>query len=326
MSADPQAAVVTLETVRRLTEELGVNTVLGVSNVSFGLPNRPALNNAMYALAKRAGLSAAIANPSLIRDELDPAAEDVLLARDRNCERWIAKNAVQDSECGRARAANAPQGVAAGPEALGAAIRRGLRDDASAAAKAMLDGGATAMDVIEKGIVPALEQVGNAFEKGTAFLPQLLMAADAAGDAFAVVRKFGLKGSGSAGASSHSRRPIVIATDKGDIHDIGKNIVRALLENYGFDVIDLGRDVAPETIVERAKACNAGMIGLSALMTTTVGAMAETIRLAKGAGLGAKTFVGGAVVTQEYADSIGADFYAKDAMQSVRIAERVLRS
>ena len=326
VSADPQAAVVTLDTVRRLTEELGVNTVLGVSNVSFGLPNRPALNNAMYALAKRAGLSAAIANPSLIRAELDPAAEDVLLARDRNCERWIAKNAVQDSEGGRARAANAPQGVAAGPEALGAAIRRGLRDDASAAAKAMLDGGATAMDVIEKGIVPALEQVGNAFEKGTAFLPQLLMAADAAGDAFAVVRKFGLKGSGATGASSHSQRPIVIATVKGDIHDIGKNIVRALLENYGFDVIDLGRDVAPETIVERAKACNAGMIGLSALMTTTVGAMAETIRLAKEAGLDAKTFVGGAVVTQEYADSIGADYYAKDAMQSVRIAERVLRS
>ena len=120
-------------------------------------------------------------------------------------------------------------------------------------------------------------------------------------------------------------RPIVIATVKGDIHDIGKNIVRALLENYGFDVIDLGRDVAPETIVERARAANAGMVGLSALMTTTVGAMAETIRQLKAAGLDAKTFVGGAVVTQDYADSIGADFYAKDAMQSVRIAERVLR-
>ena len=322
VSADAQAAVLTLETVRRLTEELGVNTVLGVSNVSFGLPNRPALNNAMYALAKRAGLSAAIANPSLIRDELDPAAEDVLLARDRNCERWIAKNAVKAP--GAPSVAAAPSG-ASGPEALGAAIRRGLRDDAAAAAKAMLDSGSSAMDVIEKGIVPALELVGNAFEKGTAFLPQLLMAADAAGDAFAVVRKEGLKGPGAQGGGSRpARRPIVIATVKGDIHDIGKNIVRALLENYGFDVIDLGRDVAPETIVERARSANAGMIGLSALMTTTVGAMAETIRQAKAAGLDAKTFVGGAVVTQEYADSIGADFYAKDAMQSVRIAERVL--
>ena len=319
VSADPQAAVVTLETVKRLTEELGVNTVLGVSNVSFGLPNRPALNNAMYALAKRCGLSAAIANPSLIRDELDPAAEDVLLARDRNCERWIALNAQVQAASSVSSAAAA----SSGPEALGAAIRRGLRDDASNAAKAMLDSGATPMDVIERGIVPALEQVGNAFEKGTAFLPQLLMAADAAGDAFAVVRK-SLKDSQSNNPVDSHGRPIVIATVKGDIHDIGKNIVRALLENYGFDVVDLGRDVPPETIVERARACNAGMIGLSALMTTTVGAMSETIRLAKAAGLDAKTFVGGAVVTQEYADSIGADFYAKDAMQAVRIAERVL--
>jgi 5-methyltetrahydrofolate--homocysteine methyltransferase len=317
VSADPNAAVVTLETVRRLSEELGVNTVLGVSNVSFGLPNRPALNNAMYALAKRNGLSAAIANPSLIRDELDSAAEDVLLARDTNCERWIAANA-------NVQAAPSASSACSGPELLGKAISRGLRGDAAEAAKAMLDSGMSAMDVIEKAIVPALEQVGNAFEKGTAFLPQLLMAADAAGDAFAVVRKK-LSSCNDSRSGRTAARPIVIATVKGDIHDIGKNIVRALLENYGFDVIDLGRDVAPETIVERARACNAGMIGLSALMTTTVGAMAETIRLAKAAGLDAKTFVGGAVVTQEYADSIGADFYAKDAMQSVRIAERVLR-
>ncbi len=319
VSADPQAAVVTLETVRRLTEELGVNTVLGVSNVSFGLPNRPVLNNAMYALAKRNGLSSAIANPTLIRDVIDQAAEDVLLARDRNCEKWIALNAAAQPAAPAASA----KGAEGGAQALGAAIRRGLRDDAAAAAKAMLAAGAGAMEVIEKGIVPALELVGDAFEKGTAFLPQLLMAADAAGDAFAVVRRDGMKAADGASRVS-GRRPIVIATVKGDIHDIGKNIVRALLENYGFDVIDLGRDVAPETIVERAKASGAGMVGLSALMTTTVGAMAETIRQLKDAGVDAKTFVGGAVVTQDYADSIGADFYAKDAMQSVRIAERVL--
>ena len=321
VSADHKAAIVTIETVRRLTEELGVNTILGVSNVSFGLPNRPALNNAMYTLCVRAGLSAAIANPSLIRETGDEAAFDVLLGRDANCERWIAANV----DAASARPA-ATQSSADAVDALGAAIRRGLRDDAAKAAGDMLAGGASPMDVIEKGIVPALEQIGSAFEKGTAFLPQLLMAADSAGDAFAVVRK-SLKGGrpGNSGGQAASGRPIVIATVKGDIHDIGKNIVRALLENYGFDVIDLGRDVAPETIVERSRAVNAGMVGLSALMTTTVGAMAETIRQLKAAGLDATTFVGGAVVTQEYADSIGADFYAKDAMQSVRIAERVLR-
>ena len=318
VSADPKAAIVTIETVRRLTEELGVNTILGVSNVSFGLPNRPALNNAMYTLCVRAGLSAAIANPALVHECDDAAAFDVLLGRDRNCERWIAANV---ENAASKSAAVTPQADSAG--ALGAAIRRGLRDDAAKSAGEMLAGGASPMEVIEKGIVPALEQIGTAFEKGTAFLPQLLMAADAAGDAFAVVRKS--LGSSSRGGSGDGARPIVIATVKGDIHDIGKNIVRALLENYGFDVIDLGRDVAPETIVERARMTNAGMVGLSALMTTTVGAMAETIRELKAAGLDAKTFVGGAVVTQEYADSIGADFYAKDAMQSVRIAERVLR-
>ena len=318
VSADPKAAIVTIETVRRLTEELGVNTILGVSNVSFGLPNRPALNNAMYTLCVRAGLSAAIANPALVHECDDAAAFDVLLGRDKNCERWIAANV--ENAASKSVAA-APQAGAA--EALGAAIRRGLRDDAAKSAGEMLAGGASPMEVIEKGIVPALEQIGVAFEKGTAFLPQLLMAADAAGDAFAVVRKS--LGSSSRGGSGDGARPIVIATVKGDIHDIGKNNVRALLENYGFDVIDLGRDVAPETIVERARMTNAGMVGLSALMTTTVGAMAETIRELKAAGLDAKTFVGGAVVTQEYADSIGADFYAKDAMQSVRIAERVLR-
>lgn len=318
VSADPKAAIVTIETVRRLTDELGVNTILGVSNVSFGLPNRPALNNAMYTLCVRAGLSAAIANPALIRKSDDEAAFDVLLGRDKNCERWIAANV---ENAASKSAAAAPQAGAA--EALGAAIRRGLRDDAAKSAGEMLAGGASPMEVIENGIVPALEQIGTAFEKGTAFLPQLLMAADAAGDAFAVVRKS--LGSSAKGDSAKKTRPIVIATVKGDIHDIGKNIVRALLENYGFDVIDLGRDVAPETIVERARAVNAGMVGLSALMTTTVGAMAETIRQLKAASLDAKTFVGGAVVTQEYADSIGADFYAKDAMQSVRIAERVLK-
>ena len=319
VSADPNAAVVTLETVKRLTEELGVNTVLGVSNVSFGLPNRPALNNAMYALAKRAGLSAAISNPSVIRDELDPAAEDVLLARDKNCERWIS---LHSAAGGGTPALPAGATSVDGRAALGQAIRVGLREDAAAAAKAWLAEGAATMTLINEGIVPALEVVGKGFEKGTVFLPQLLMAADAAGEAFAVVKAaMAERGDAKSGAA---KRPIVIATVKGDIHDIGKNIVRALLENYGFDVIDLGRDVPPEKIVETAKKTDAMLVGLSALMTTTVGAMTETIRQLKAAGVAAKTVVGGAVVTQEFADSIGADFYGGDAMQTVRIAERLL--
>ena len=178
------------------------------------------------------------------------------------------------------------------------------------------------MTLINEGIVPALEVVGKGFEKGTVFLPQLLMAADAAGEAFAVVKAAMVeRGDPKSGAA---KRPIVIATVKGDIHDIGKNIVRALLENYGFDVIDLGRDVPPEKIVETAKKTDAMLVGLSALMTTTVGAMTETIRQLKAAGVAAKTVVGGAVVTQEFADSIGADFYGGDAMQTVRIAEKLV--
>ena len=315
VSADPQAAVVTLETVRRLTEELGVNTVLGVSNVSFGLPNRPVLNSTMYALAKRAGLSAAIANPSVIRDEIDPLAEDVLLARDRNCERWIAHQTAATT-AGAATAAMAGGDPLA---TLAASVRRGLRDDAATAAKAALTGGAETMDVINAAIVPALEDVGKGFEAGRVFLPQLLMAADAAGEAFAVVKAaMAARGDRATGGAG---RPIVIATVKGDIHDIGKNIVRALLENYGFDVIDLGRDVPPEKIVETAARTHARLVGLSALMTTTVGAMTETIRQIKAAGLDCRTVVGGAVVTQEFADSIGADFYGGDAMKTVRIAE-----
>ena len=365
VSSDANAAVVTLETVKRLTDELGVNTVLGVSNVSFGLPNRPALNNAMYALAKKAGLSAAIANPAVIRDEIDPAAEDVLMGRDRNCAKWIAlqSNAGSSSSgasaeyraslartSARSTSAQDPKRLCStlSDSDLAAAIRRGLKEDARAAASEMLKGGAAPLAVIEKGIVPALEEVGRGFEQGTVFLPQLLMAADAAGEAFGVIKEKLLRFADSPASltdksqsgENHAemrfanqvnqvsqvkcfdaKKPIVIATVKGDIHDIGKNIVRALLENYGFDVIDLGRDVPPEKIVEAARNSGAMLVGLSALMTTTVGAMAETIRQLKVAGLSCKTVVGGAVVTQEYADSIGADFYAKDAMRTVRIAE-----
>ena len=321
VSADADAAKVTLETVKRLTDELGVNTVLGVSNVSFGLPNRPVLNNTMYALAKRAGLSAAIANPSVIRDEIDPAAEAVLLGRDPGCLKWIAICARADSSQKQLLgepSANTPYPLARS-SALSSAIRHGLKADAYSAAEELLKT-TDPVEVIEKGIVPALEEVGRGFEKGTIFLPQLLMSADAAGEAFSAVKRI-LSMASTSTSTSTSESPIIIATVKGDIHDIGKNIVRALLENYGFDVIDLGRDVPPEEIVAAAVKNGSKLVGLSALMTTTVGAMAETVRQLKAADPSISTFVGGAVVTDEYARSIGATYYTKDAMASVRLAK-----
>ena len=408
VSADPNAAIVTLETVKRLTEEIGVNTVLGVSNVSFGLPDRPALNNAMYTLAKRAGLSAAIANPSVIRESDDPAAFDVLLGRDPNCARWIAAHAAPQQDNKRTTTSESTSDlqsvltqrhrgteVSSAPPCLcdsvlkngesptivqpstsnlqpGASLRsaigHGLKEDAAAAVKALLAEGVEPMKAIDEGIVPALEEVGRGFEQGRVFLPQLLMAADAASAAFAVLRSAlatarDPSSSGLQIADYKSQKnttavlpsssnlqpdsqpstsnlqpdsqpstfnlqpststPIILATVKGDVHDIGKNIVRALLENYGFQVIDLGRDVAPERIVEAALKNGSKLVGLSALMTTTVGAMAETIRQLKAADPAIRTFVGGAVLTADYAAEIGATWYAKDAMASVRIAEGV---
>ncbi len=307
VSTDHKAALITLETVERLTKELEVNTVLGVSNVSFGLPNRAKLNNTMYALAVKRGLSAAIANPSVIKAEIDPIAEDVLLGHDIGCAKWIAANV--NSEVKSLVVVDATV-------SLKTAIERGLKEDALRAAKSLIDADKKAMEIVDSEIVPALEKIGLGFERGEVFLPQLLMAADAAGEAFTVVRST-LKISGNLG------RPIVLATVKGDIHDIGKNIVRALLENYGFPVIDLGRDVPPKRILEVAKESNAMMVGLSALMTTTAGAMAETVKLINLELPNCPTCVGGAVVTEEYAKEIGASFYAKDAMRTVRIAEEL---
>lgn len=315
VSADKHAAMVTLDTVRRLTTELGVNTMLGVSNVSFGLPQRQLLNNAMYSLAKEVGLSAAIANPQVIKDFVVKGARDVLLGRDEGCLSWI--------ESVNASVENVNIESDEEPASkLRMAVIKGLTEDARLAATKLIQSGVEVISVIEECIVPSLEDVGKRFESGTLYLPQLLMAADAAGAAFEVVRK-NLKMSVDV---KSAKRPIILATVKGDVHDIGKNIVRALLENYNFDVIDLGRDVSPERIVEAALSNNAMMVGLSALMTTTVGAMAETIRLLEDAQFTGKTVVGGAVVTQEYADTIGADYYAADAMRTVRIASEISKN
>ena len=324
VSADANSANVILEALERVRAELGCRTCLGVSNISFGLPARPLLNAAFYTMALDRGLSAGIINP--LSDDMMTAyrAYRALTAKDTACGDWIehCKDWVPADKAGKARAAGAgPEGqqsTAAAEPALSAAIRRGLKADAATATKEALAGGMPPLDIIASGIVPALEVVGKGFESGTMFLPQLLMAAEAAGAAFDVVRA-----AMPPQAAGAVKGPIVMATVKGDIHDIGKNICRALLENYGFKVIDLGRDVAPEAVVEAAKREKARLVGLSALMTTTVGAMEQTIKLVHDEVPGCQVTVGGAVLTADYAAKIGADHYAKDAMGLVRYAEKL---
>jgi len=329
VSADATSANVVLETLRRVRAELGCRTVLGVSNISFGLPGRPHLNAAFYTLAMGAGLSAAIINPLSAEMMSAWRAYRALTGRDRSCEGWIAHaeelptGSDGSSQRPARRAGPTTAGPAAGEDgasALVAAIRRGLKADAAEAARAELAAGRAPVEVIDGAIVPALEAVGRGFEAKTVFLPQLLMAADAAGAAFDVIRAALAK---SGDVPTKVKGPIVIATVKGDIHDIGKNIVRALLENYGFKVIDLGRDVSPEDILEAARRENCRLVGLSALMTTTVCFMEETIKLIHAELPGCKVMVGGAVLTEEYAAEIHADYYSRDAMGAVRTAEEV---
>ena len=327
VSADATSASVVLETLRRVRAELGCRTVLGVSNISFGLPGRPHLNAAFYTLAMGAGLSAAIINPLSAEMMAAWRAYRALMGRDRSCEGWIAHadalpsgsdRSVASPNGSRGSGALAASSDTASP--LAAAIRRGLKSDAAEAARAELAAGRAPVEVIDGAIVPALEAVGSGFEAKTVFLPQLLMAADAAGAAFDVIRDALAK---SGGAPTKMKGPIVIATVKGDIHDIGKNIVRALLENYGFKVIDLGRDVSPEVVLETARREKCRLVGLSALMTTTVCFMEETIKLLHAELPECKVMVGGAVLTEEYAAEIHADYYSRDAMGAVRTAEEV---
>ena len=316
VSAEAESANVILESLRRVREELGCRTCLGVSNISFGLPSRPCLNATFYTLALGAGLSAGIVNP--LSQDMMAAYRGfrALTARDAQCAEWIANAPAALRDAGTS--AQAPGPAADGEKPLFSAIRHGLKADAASAAKAALAAGTDPLAVIEEAIVPALEVVGRGFESGTVFLPQLLMAAEAAGAAFDEVR------SRFPAREESVKGPIVMATVKGDIHDIGKNICRALLENYGFKVIDLGRDVPPERVVDAAGREKARLVGLSALMTTTVGAMEETVKLMHERLPGCPVAVGGAVLTADYAAKIGADHYSKDAMELVRLAERLL--
>ncbi|MBQ9562864.1 MAG: homocysteine S-methyltransferase family protein [Lachnospiraceae bacterium] len=320
ISSAPGQAQATLATLRGVRDRLHSHTILGVSNISFGLPHRELINSNFLTMAIHDGLSCAIMNPgspemmSAFRSSL------ALLDLDPRCESYI--EAYAGAPAGSAVAAVTPQSkasAAAGAMSLGESIERGMAENARLAT---LEGLKTSagLDLINAELIPALDRVGRGFEQGTVFLPQLLMSAEAAKAAFAVVKD------SMAGSAQEVKGRVVLATVKGDIHDIGKNIVKVMLENYGYEVLDLGKDVPPETIVETAIREDIRLVGLSALMTTTVPAMAETIRQLREHKPGTKVVVGGAVLTQEYADQIGADYYAKDAMATVRCADEVFGS
>ena len=322
-SAQQEGAVQTLEALTRCKKELGVRTVLGVSNISFGLPCRGYLNTTFLTMAMSAGLDLAIMNPNTPEMMAAVRAYRVLTSQDKQSSDYVAAYAdvqIQTTQTSKSAATVAEVGAAApGGDALFEAVRRGLKAEARAAADAALTM-REPLDVVNTSLIPALDAVGDGFEKGTVFLPQLLQAATAAQAAFESI-KAKIAASGQA---QGSKGKIVIATVKGDVHDIGKNIVRVILENYGYDVLDLGRDVAPERVVEAVRQTGAKLVGLSALMTTTAPYMKETIQALHEAGLDCKVVVGGAVITQDYADEIKADRYAADAMETVHYAQEVL--
>lgn len=322
ISADDQSAVATLEAVRKI-HEMGGLTTLGVSNISFGLPKRNLINGTFFTMAMHNGLKAAIMNP--FSREMMQAYKGYLAlsGQDPNCMGFIdyVNNLPEETVtvASGSGAKNAGNGAALDEKPLQKAIVKGLKDKAGVITKELL---ATRepLDLVNNEVVPALDIVGKGFEEKTMFLPQLLISADAAKAAFDVI-KDAIAAAGNGGTSGEK---VVIATVKGDIHDIGKNIVKVLLENYGFTVYDMGKDVPPEVIVDKVIEQNVKLCGLSALMTTTVPAMEETIRQLQEKAPWCKTVVGGAVMTQEYADMIHADYYAKDAMETVRIAEELL--
>lgn len=309
VSADKMSAVTTLETVKKITEQLGCNTSLGVSNVSFGLPSRELVNAAFFTTAMENGLSAAIMNPYSARMMEAYYSFNVVKGLDDNCMDFINFASQQEVQ---------PTVKHESSLTLKEAIEKGLKEKSSEITTAMLGENAP-LDIVNSHVIPALDDVGKRFEEKKLFLPQLLMSAEAAKASFEVI-----KAAMSADGNSVKKGNIVIATVHGDIHDIGKNIVKLLLENYGYNVIDLGKNVPPETVLNAVIENHAPLVGLSALMTTTVPAMEETVKLVKEKAPWCKTVVGGAVLTQDYADKIGADKYAADAMESVRYAETVI--
>ena len=324
-SAQQEDVLATVQALEACKKELGVRTVLGVSNISFGLPCRTYLNTTFLTMAMYAGLDLAIMNPSSEEMMAAVYAYNVLTNRDR-AEHKVHRSALP-TVCPpaprwrrlpkAAPAASAAETEHTGPyAALMKAVEKGLKGDAAAHTRALL-AEKQPLEVVDEALIPALDIVGAKYEKGTLFLPQLLQAASAAQSAFEEIKTaIAQKGEGSA-----SKGRIVLATVKGDVHDIGKNIVRVILENYGFEVLDLGRDVPVETVVDTVREKDVHLVGLSALMTTTLKSMEETIAALHAAQLDCKIMVGGAVLTPEYAEKIGADWYAKDAKRSADIAK-----
>lgn len=311
ISSDPAGAKTTLDALRAVRETYGVCTVLGVSNISFGLPYRQAVNANFYTMAMQAGLSAGIINPlseDMMRSYHSYLA---LMGYDENFENYIANYGNQESLKSVSRLQESKMD-------LKTAIEKGLKEETHHSVRELLES-EEPLAIINEQMIPALDVVGKGFENGTVFLPQLLMSADAAKTAFAVIKERLSK----SGQETAKKEKIILATVKGDIHDIGKNIVKVLLENYSFEVLDLGKDVAPETVAETAVREDVRLVGLSALMTTTVVSMEETIKLLRKMAPRCKVMVGGAVLNEEYADMIGADFYGKDAMQSVYYAQKL---
>ncbi|MBR6583327.1 MAG: dihydropteroate synthase, partial [Treponema sp.] len=343
ISSDTNAGLATLQTVQEITK-MGGNTSLGISNVSFGLPNREFVTSAFFTMNLTLGLTAAIMNP--LQQEMMKAYKTfcLLCGKDSNCANYIQWSdsilqggeslplATKSSQAQPAAVLSAtpsngenpvtPPTTTANSEpqkgTLEFAVIHGLKDEAAKITDSLLQE-KQSLEIINNHLIPGLDYVGKRFEQKTMYLPQLLMAAEAAKSAFTQIRQHMEK----SGTKGQSKGKIIIATVKGDIHDIGKNIVKVLLENYDFEVIDLGKDVAPEVIVEKCKSEKIQLVGLSALMTTTVAAMEETIVLLRKECPWAKVCVGGAVMTQEYADQIGADFYGKDAMDTVRYANNL---
>ncbi len=321
ISSEPAAANAALGTLDGIRERYHGNTILGVSNISFGLPQRDVINAAFYTMALSHGLSAAIINPNSEPMMRAYYAFRALSGLDKNCQEFIERapsmvSAAPVVPAGTPTAAPAASAASAPENSLGSCIEKGLKEGAAVYATEMLKDH-SALEIINEELIPALNTVGKRFEQGKAFLPQLLMSAESAKAAFEVLKKH----MSNTGEKREKKGTIVLATVKGDIHDIGKNIVKVLLENYDYDVIDLGKDVSPELITETVIAKHAKYCGLSALMTTTVPAMETTIKQLREAAPWCKVMVGGAVMTKAYADMIGADAYCKDAMAGVTYAE-----
>ena len=319
VSSDNKGALTTLETLRRIRDELGGKSVLGVSNISFGLPQREIINSSFFTMAMECGLNGAIINPNSEAMMRAYYSFNALMDRDPQCSRYIDIYGSETGGLGQTLSRTKDTGKGKEGDSLGILIEKGLKEAAAETVAALLEE-KDALDIINGEMIPALDRVGKGFEKGSVFLPQLLMSAEAAKAAFEVI-KAKMEGSGQ---GQEKKGTIILATVKGDIHDIGKNIVKVLLENYSYEVIDLGKDVPPERIVEEAVKRHVPLVGLSALMTTTVPSMEETIRRLRKEASWVKVMVGGAVLTKEYADTIGADAYCRDAMASVHYAETVI--